>query len=198
MIIGAPEMRANGSGSRLGQQTWAADLGSRRASLSKTTMPTPGRCRHCIGFARRPPLLGDHFFSKCVRQAGLSWDFFEVRHAAMRSMLGIAELHRLMTSLMQSDRCAAVGLNPANAAVEKIPTREQATAAPKSLLRTLIMIESPLCLKGTCPPDQLDAGSPCCKSRRRAVTAVNFLTILRRQASKCAGGRRRHKAATIG
>jgi hypothetical protein len=57
----------------------------------------------------------------------------------MRSVFGIAELHRLNASPMQAERCSAVGWN-ANVAVGKKLKRELTMAAPNSPLRIFVMM----------------------------------------------------------
>jgi hypothetical protein len=81
-----------------------------------------------------------HYLSKCARQLGLSWDFFDARHETMRSVFGMAKLHRLSASPMQSDRSSAVGLKPANEAVENKLKREPTMITPKSPLRIFVMM----------------------------------------------------------
>ena len=44
----------------------------------------------------------------CARQRGLSSDILDAKQDAMRSLLGIAELHSMRASPMQAARCSAV------------------------------------------------------------------------------------------
>jgi hypothetical protein len=75
--------------------------------------------------------------SAIARHLGLSWDFFDNRHEATRSVLKRTELHSFIASPMQAERCSAVGCNSANAAVGNI-TRAK-PRAPIIPLRILLM-----------------------------------------------------------
>src|SRR3954453_13130598 len=79
--------------------------------------------------------------SNCDRHPELSWDFFADKHERTRSIFMRTELHRLIASPMHAERCAAVGLNSANAAVGATLTRS--TSAPNTPLRILVITVSP-------------------------------------------------------
>src|SRR5207247_11241681 len=53
----------------------------------------------------------------CARQRGLSSDILDTKQDAMRSLLGIAELHSMRASPMQAARCSGVYRISADAAV---------------------------------------------------------------------------------
>src|SRR3979409_2278366 len=80
--------------------------------------------------------------SNCDRHPELSWFFFYDRNEGTRSIFMSAELHRLIASPMHAERCAAVGLNSANAAVGTALMRN--TSAPNTPMRSLVITVSPL------------------------------------------------------
>jgi hypothetical protein len=69
-------------------------------------------------------------FSNCKRHPVLSWDFFDDRQERTRSILMRTELQRLIASPIHAERCAAVGLNSANAPVGAAVTKN--TSAPST------------------------------------------------------------------
>ena len=84
--------------------------------------------------------LAGQRFANCARHRGVRRDIFEARHAAMRSLSGIAELHSMIASPMQAARCSGVPWVSANAAVGS--TLRSKPAAPSTPLRILIMAVS--------------------------------------------------------